>query len=74
MPQAQALGYLEWQALIILYRNRDRVSSPLRYVGMKETIAALVKHQPPLAHWVGKVSESQVHITPEGITFFEDGT
>jgi hypothetical protein len=73
MAQKTVLGYLEWQALIVLYRNRDRASSPLRYVGLKDTIAALIKHQPPLARWVGKPSESQVHITNEGIIFYESG-
>lgn len=71
MAEKTGLGYLEWQALIVLYRNRDRASSPLKYVGLKETISALVKHQPPLARWVGKPSESQVHITNDGISFYE---
>ena len=74
MADKASLDYLEWQALIVLYRNRDRVSSPLRYVGLKETIVSLIKHQPPLAAWVGKPSESQVHITLEGIAFYEGGS
>ncbi len=65
------LGYLEWQALLILYRNRDRVSSPLRYVGFPSTIASLIKHHPPLAQWVGKPAQQLVHITNEGIAFYE---
>jgi hypothetical protein len=73
MAENSGLGYLEWQALVILYRNRDRTSSPLRYVGLKETISSLIKHQPPLAQWIGKPSESQVHITHEGILFYESG-
>ncbi len=73
MAEKVDLGYLEWQALIVLYRNKERISSPMRYVGFKETITALIKHHPPLAAWVGKPSESQVHITTEGIAFYEGG-
>lgn len=67
------LGYLEWQALVVLYRNRDRASSPVRYVGLDATIKALIKHHPPLAVWVGKPSDHQVHITTEGIALYEAG-
>lgn len=65
------LNYSEWQALAVLYKHRDRVSSPLRYVGLKPAITALTKHQPPLAEWVGKASENQVHITDEGVAYYE---
>ena len=71
MTEKVHLDYLEWQALIILYRNKDRVSSPQRYVGLPNTITALIKHQPPLAQWVGKPSAKQVHITDAGISFYE---
>ena len=70
---ASTIDYLEWQALVVLYRNRERTSSPLKYVGLKATIAKLIKHQPPLAAWVGKPSENQVHITTEGISLYETG-
>lgn len=68
------LDYLQWQALIVLYRNRDRTSSPLRYVGLQRTVSSLIKHQPPFAEWVGKPSENQVHITTEGVAYYESGT
>lgn len=74
MPDKTALNYLEWQALIVLYRNRERVWSPARYVGLDPAISGLIKHQPPLAQWVGKPSEKQVHITAEGIAFYESGS
>ena len=67
------LGYLEWQALVVLYRNRDRESSPVRYVGLEATIKTLIKHHPPLVAWVGKPSDHQVHITTEGIALYEAG-
>lgn len=73
MSQVDRLGYLEWQALVVLYRNRERASSPLRYVGLKTTIMSLIKHQPPLVQWVGKPSENMVHITSEGILLYETG-
>ena len=73
MTQSTNIDYLEWQALVVLYRNRERTSSPLKYVGLKATIAKLIKHQPPLAAWVGKPSENQVHITTEGISLYEKG-
>ncbi len=69
--KADRLNYSEWQALAILYKHRDRVSSPLRYVGLKPAITALTKHEPPLAKWVGKASENQVHITEAGISYYE---
>lgn len=71
MPETVNLQYLEWQALVILYRQKDKVSSPLRYVGFKTTIVALMKHHPPLATWVGKSSDNQVHITAAGIALYE---
>jgi hypothetical protein len=65
------LSYLEWQALSLLYRYRDRSSSPVRYVGLPATISALAHRHPPLAQWVGKASENQIHITDEGIAYYE---
>lgn len=65
------LNYSEWQALAILYKHRDKESSPLRYVGLKPAITALTKHEPPLAQWVGKASNNQVHITDAGIAYYE---
>jgi hypothetical protein len=65
------LNYSAWQALAILYKHRDRVSSPLQYVGLKPAIIALISHEPPLAQWVGKSSQNQVHITDEGIAYYE---
>jgi hypothetical protein len=65
------LQHLEWQALLVLYRHRDRESSPLRHVGFKTTIGALVRHQPPLAEWVGKPVDNQVHITEAGIALYK---
>ena len=73
MAESAALDYLEWQALVILYRNKERTSSPLRYVGLKNAITGLIKHQPPLAAWVGKPSENMVHITTDGIALYETG-
>lgn len=65
------LTYLEWIALTTLYRLRDRVSSPLRYVGLPNTVKALINHQPPLAEWVGASANHQVHITAAGIALME---
>ncbi len=73
MVEKTALDYLQWQALVVLYRNRDRVSSPMRYVGLQHTVNGLIKHQPPLVEWVGKPSEHQVHITAQGIALYESG-
>lgn len=70
---AKSLTYLEHVALNLLYQYRDRVSSPVRYVALPATIDALIRHQPPLAQWVGKRSDNQVHITPAGIAFCEAG-
>ena len=67
------LDYLQWQALVVLYRNRERPSSPLQYVGLKNAVMGLIKRNPPLAEWVGKPSENQVHITSEGVAFYESG-
>lgn len=71
MAENVRLSYLEWQALLLLYRNRDRTASPLSYIGLKTTIAGLIAHQPPLVRWVGKASDHMVHITDEGIAFYE---
>jgi hypothetical protein len=65
------LNYSEWQALAILYKHREKESSPLRYVALKPAITALTKHEPPLAQWVGKASNNQVHITDAGIAYYE---
>lgn len=65
------LSYLEWLALADLYKSREKASSPARYVGLPATITALIKRQPPLAAWVGKASANLVHITDEGIAFYE---
>ncbi len=73
MAEDMQLDYLEWQALVILYRNKDRISSPTRYVGLPATVTRLIKHHPPLAEWVGKPSENQIHITTEGIALYEVG-
>ena len=73
MSESTQLDYLEWQALVILYRNKERSSSPTRYVGLPATVTRLIKHQPPLAVWVGKPSENQIYITTEGISFYEFG-
>ena len=72
MAELVRLEYLEWQALLILYRYKDRPSSPLHYVGLRTTLEALMRHKPPLARWVGKSSEHQVHITEAGIAFYEN--
>lgn len=71
MHESADISYLEWQALVILYRNRERKSSPVRYVGLDATITRLIKHHPPLAEWVGKPAENQVHITTAGIEVCE---
>ena len=71
MSEAVYLQYLEWQALLVLYRHRERVSSPLRFVGFKTTVASLIRHQPPLAEWVGKPADNQVHITDAGIALYQ---
>ena len=74
MPESTDINYLEWQALVILYRNRERKSSPGRYVGLDSTITRLLHHHPPLAEWVGKSSDNQVHITNAGISIYESGS
>jgi hypothetical protein len=71
MSETVYLQHLEWQALLVLYRQKDKASSPLRFVGFKATIMALLRHQPPLAEWVGKPSENQVHITEAGIALYK---
>lgn len=69
--QSKPLGYLEWVALVTLYQQRHRVSSPVRYVGLPTTVKSLIEHQPPLAEWIGNHSNNQVHITPEGVATYE---
>ncbi len=69
--ESNPLNYLEWIALTTLYRLRDRVSSPIRYIGLPSTIKALINHQPPLAAWVGAAANNQVHITTDGIALME---
>lgn len=71
MPETERLNYVGWIALGILYKFRDKPSCPARYVGLDSTIAALIHHNPPLAAWVGKASDHQVRITPEGIALYE---
>ena len=61
------LAHLEWQALIVLYRHRNDESTPLRFVGFKPAVSRLVRHQPPLAQWVGSPNENLLRITEEGI-------
>lgn len=70
MPETVYLQHLEWQALMVLYRQKDKAFSPLRFVGFKATIIALLRHHPPLAEWVGKPSDNQVHITEAGIALY----
>ena len=67
------LLHLEWQALLILYSHREREFSPMRLVGFKPAISGLIRHDPPLARWVGKASEGKVHITDEGIARYHEG-
>ncbi len=71
MTEITYLPYLEWQALLVLYRHRDRESSPLRHVGFKTNVSALVRHEPPLAEWIGKPTDNQVHITEAGIALYK---
>lgn len=74
MSENIRLGHLEWQALLVLYRHRERESSPMRFVGFKAALLGLMRHQPPLAQWVGKPADTQVHITEAGISFYETTT
>ncbi|MEP7293306.1 MAG: hypothetical protein ABI835_16090 [Chloroflexota bacterium] len=67
------LLHLEWQALIVLYSHRERESTPMRLVGFKPALSGLMRHDPPLACWVGKPAELRVHITDEGITRYKQG-
>ncbi|MEO8391871.1 MAG: hypothetical protein ABI700_02665 [Chloroflexota bacterium] len=71
MTETVYLQYLEWQALLVLYRHRERVSTPLRFVGFKTTVASLTRHQPPLAEWIGKPTDNQVHITEAGMALYK---
>ena len=73
MSGSTDISYLEWQALVILYRNRDRKSSPVRYVGLDATVKHLIDRHPPLATWVGNPAQHQVHITNAGIALWENG-
>lgn len=70
MSETVYLQHLEWQALLVLFRQKDQESSPLRAVGFRTTITALVRHHPPLAAWVGKPADNQVHITEAGIALY----
>lgn len=67
------LQHLEWQALMVLYSHREREYSPMRLVGYKPALTGLIRHDPPLARWVGKASEERVHITDAGIARYEEG-
>ncbi len=67
------LAHLEWQALLVLYSHRERESTPLRLVGFKPALSGLIRHDPPLARWVGKASDEKVHITDEGIERYKQG-
>ncbi len=71
MSETLYLPHLEWQALLVLYRQKDKESSQLRSVGFKTTAAALTRHEPPLAEWVGKPSNNELHITEAGIEFYK---
>jgi hypothetical protein len=71
MSEPADISYLEWQALSILYRNRDRSSSPVRYVGLEATIKRLIDRRPPLVAWVGKPAAQQIHITSAGVALWE---
>jgi hypothetical protein len=71
MSEMMHLQHLEWQALLVLYRHRANPSVPLRYVGFKNTVLTLIRHHPPLAEWVGKPSDNQLHITDEGIALYK---
>jgi hypothetical protein len=74
MSESADISYLEWQALVVLYRNRECQSSPVRYVGLDTTIKRLINHHPPLVEWVGKPAQNQVHITNAGIAIWEAGS
>lgn len=71
MSETLYLPHLEWQAILVLYRQRDKASSALRFVGFKTTVNALMRHHPPLAKWVGNPSDNQIHITEAGIALYE---
>ncbi|MBE2268722.1 MAG: hypothetical protein IAE80_10870 [Anaerolinea sp.] len=71
METVKPLTYLEWIALTVLYQHRDRASSPLRYVGLPATVSRLIQRQPPLAQWIGKPNDQQIHITLAGIATYE---
>jgi hypothetical protein len=55
----------------VLYRHRDRTSSPLRLVGNKPAVMGLIRHSPPLAAWVGSPTNNEVHITNEGLAYYQ---
>ncbi len=71
MSQNFRLAHLEWQALLVLYRHREREASPLRLVGNRSALLGLMRHEPPLAAWVGHPTHNQVHITTEGLTYYQ---
>lgn len=68
---AKPLNYLQWVALMTLYRLRERPSSPVQYVGGDATVKALIAHHPPFVQWIGHPNDLQVHITIEGIAVCE---
>lgn len=71
MTETIYLQHLEWQALLVLYRQRAQPSSALRSVGFKSTVMSLIRHEPPLAEWVGKPTNNQLHITEAGVALYE---
>lgn len=71
MVQKFRLAHLEWQALLVLYRHRERESSPVRLVGSKSAVMGLIRHEPPLAQWVGSPANNQIHITSEGLDYYQ---
>lgn len=71
METTHPLSYIEWVALSVLYQHRDRPSSPVRYVGLLATVKRLIEHKPPLAAWIGKPADNQIHITTAGIAAYQ---
>lgn len=65
------LAHLEWQALLVLYRHREQESTHMRFVGYRPAISKLIRHEPPLAAWVGNPKETLLHITDEGIAHYK---
>jgi hypothetical protein len=71
MAENFRLEHLEWQALLVLYRHRERESSPIRLVGSKPAVMGLIRHNPPLAAWVGNPANHEIHITSDGLTYYQ---